>query len=116
MIKSGTEPYVSSRIGPIKSINEKFETRCGQFACPSTWVKRVTQHLRLEGENPPFPGTMNHCAVNERKNVCERTRTAALIKVKVRTAGALYFIFITNLRTRELTLSGNDRNQTPLAV
>jgi hypothetical protein len=104
MIKRGTDPYVSSRIGPIKSINEKLETRCGQFACPSTWVKSVTQHLRLAGEKLPFPPTMNHRAVNDLKAVCERIRTVTLIKVKVRTAGALYLIFMVNLKIRLLIL------------
>ena len=35
---SGQEPYFSSRIGPIRSINAKLASRCAQLACPSTCV------------------------------------------------------------------------------
>jgi hypothetical protein len=81
-------------MGPMRRIKEKFETRWFQFACPSICVKRVTQFLKLDSEKSPLPGTMNHCKVRERVSVWERTRTAALKKAKVKTAGALYFIFI----------------------
>jgi hypothetical protein len=81
-------------MGPMTRIKAKFEIRWFQLACPATWVKRVTQLLTLEGEKPPFPLIINHWDVRERKKVWDRIRTAALIKAKVSTVGALYFIFI----------------------
>jgi hypothetical protein len=94
IIKSETEPYTSSSIGPISKINAKLEKRWGQLACPSTCVKSVIQFRKLKKEKLPLPGTINHWTVSDQATVWERIRIIALAKAKVRTVGALYFIFI----------------------
>ena len=110
MAKSGKEPYVSSRIGPIKRIKEKLETGCDQFACPITCVTSVIQHLKFQGANALLPGTINQYSVSERNTVCERIRTSAHKNANVKTDGELYLIFIIIPNRIKLILPDSDRS------
>jgi hypothetical protein len=77
-------------MGPRRRIIEKLESRWLQLAWPITWVTRVTQHRKFPGEKLPFPPTANQVLVRDGMRVSLRIRTAALIKAKVNTVGALY--------------------------
>jgi hypothetical protein len=74
----------------MRRITEKLPIKWLQEAWPSTWLMRTTQLWMREGTKPPFPLTINHCSVKEGNTVWERINTRALIKVKVKTVGALY--------------------------
>jgi hypothetical protein len=90
--RRGQEPYRSSRIGPMRRINEKLAIRWVQLAWPITWVTKVTQFRIRKGTKLPLPGTINQDSVKEGNRVLERISTKTLIKVKVNMVGALYLI------------------------
>jgi hypothetical protein len=92
--KRAKEPYRSSKIGPMRRINEKLAIRWVQLAWPITWLTKVTQFCIREKAKPPLPGTINQDSVKEGNRVLESMSTSTLLKVKVNMVGALYLMRI----------------------